>query len=89
MIFGRLDSKRGWRFGVMHRGRACDDQRYQRDMRRMTLEDATPTLAYAFRRWSAKSQNVDNSFAAEPDKSNCSQQGGISAVGESSQIARC
>ena len=40
MIFGRLDSKRGWWFGVMHRGHACDDQRYQRDMRRMTLDDA-------------------------------------------------
>ena len=30
---------------TMHRGRAYDDQRYQRDMRRMTLEDSAPTLA--------------------------------------------
>ena len=29
---------------TMHRGRAYDDQRYQRDMRRMTLEDSAPTL---------------------------------------------
>ncbi len=30
---------------TMHRGRAYDDQRYKRDMRRMTLEDSAPTLA--------------------------------------------
>ena len=30
---------------TMHRGRAYDDQRYKRDMRRMTLEDVAPTLA--------------------------------------------
>ncbi|MFN0161549.1 MAG: TauD/TfdA dioxygenase family protein [Burkholderiales bacterium] len=30
---------------TMHRGRAYDDQRYRRDMRRMTLEDSAPTLA--------------------------------------------
>ena len=30
---------------TMHRGRAYDDQGYQRDMRRMTLEDVAPTLA--------------------------------------------
>ncbi len=30
---------------TLHRGRAYDDQRYQRDMRRMTLEDVAPTLA--------------------------------------------
>ncbi len=30
---------------TMHRGRTYDDQRYKRDMRRMTLEDSAPTLA--------------------------------------------
>ena len=30
---------------TLHRGRAYDDQRYRRDMRRMTLEDVAPTLA--------------------------------------------
>ena len=30
---------------TLHRGRAYDDQRYRRDMRRMTLEDSAPTLA--------------------------------------------
>ncbi len=30
---------------TMHRGRAYDDQRSKRDMRRMTLEDVAPTLA--------------------------------------------
>jgi len=29
---------------TMHRGRAYDDMRYQRDMRRVTLEDVGPTL---------------------------------------------
>jgi len=29
---------------TMHRGRAYDDQRYKRDMRRLTLEDCAPTL---------------------------------------------
>ncbi len=29
---------------TMHRGRAYDDLRYKRDMRRMTLEDVAPTL---------------------------------------------
>ena len=29
----------------MHRGRAHDDQRHKRDMRRMMLEDVAPTLA--------------------------------------------
>ena len=29
---------------TMHRGRAYDDQRYKRDMRRVTLEDTAPTL---------------------------------------------
>ena len=30
---------------TLHRGRPYDDQRYTRDMRRMTLEDSAPTLA--------------------------------------------
>jgi len=29
---------------TMHRGRAYDDQRYTRDMRRLTLQDSAPTL---------------------------------------------
>ena len=29
---------------TMHRGRAYDDQRYKRDMRRLTLQDSAPTL---------------------------------------------
>jgi hypothetical protein len=28
----------------MHRGRAYDDKRYQRDMHRATLQDCAPTL---------------------------------------------
>lgn len=30
---------------TMHRGRAYDDQRYKRDMRRLTLQDSAPTLS--------------------------------------------
>ena len=30
---------------TLHRGRPYDDQRYTRDMRRMTLEDSSSTLA--------------------------------------------
>jgi alpha-ketoglutarate-dependent 2,4-dichlorophenoxyacetate dioxygenase len=29
---------------TMHRGRSYDDKRYQRDMRRLTLQDCAPTL---------------------------------------------
>ena len=29
---------------TLHRGRSYDDQRYRRDMRRVTLEDSAPTL---------------------------------------------
>jgi len=32
---------------TMHRGRAYDDKRYRRDMRRVTLADSAPTLAQA------------------------------------------
>ena len=32
---------------TMHRGRAYDDTVYQRDMRRVTLEDSAPTLEQA------------------------------------------
>jgi len=30
---------------TMHRGRAYDDVRHRRDMRRLTLQDCAPTLA--------------------------------------------
>lgn len=29
---------------TLHRGRSYDDQRYKRDMRRVTLEDSAPSL---------------------------------------------
>lgn len=32
---------------TLHRGRSYDDQRYKRDMRRITLEDSAPTLQQA------------------------------------------
>jgi alpha-ketoglutarate-dependent 2,4-dichlorophenoxyacetate dioxygenase len=32
---------------TMHRGRAYDDTRYPRDMRRVTLQDSAPTLEQA------------------------------------------
>ena len=32
---------------TMHRGRPYDDQRYKRDMRRVTLSDVAPTLEQA------------------------------------------